>query len=64
MMKKRPVRKYYYRGPIERGREWKEGYSRGESPFVEYPWSTRGECRTQAKGDGFRAAFYRDGKLE
>lgn len=63
--KKREVRAYYYRGLIERGRQWKEGYSaQGANGGVLYPWMTRGEARKDALRDGLKAVFYRDGKKE
>ena len=64
---KRPERAYHYRGPIERGPNyaWREGYSaESESGGLLYPWNTRLECRQEAKAEGFKAVFYRDGKRE
>ena len=64
---KRTEKAFHYRGGIERGPryEWRDGYSaEGEGGGVLYPWSTRGECRAEAKADGFKAVFYRDGKRE
>ena len=44
--------KYFYRGPIERGKDytWKDGYSPNtiEGNII-YPWSTKQECRKEAK---------------
>jgi hypothetical protein len=62
----RPDRQYHYRGLIERGwnYQWCEGYSANSSDgFPLYPWCTRRECRAEAKLDGVKAVFYRDGKL-
>lgn len=67
MATKRPERIYHYRGGIERGArcEWRDGYSaEGEGGGVLYPWSTRGECRSEAKREGFKAVFYRNGVPE
>ena len=67
MSKKRPGRIYHYRGQVERGAryEWRDGYSAsGEGGGGLYPWATRAECRSEAKRDGFKAVFYRDGVPE
>ena len=59
---------YHYRGGIERGiggsYQWREGYSEGEGPIVNYPWMTRAECRRDAISQGGKAVFYRDCKPE
>ena len=52
---------YYYRGLIERG-SWKEGFSSDSSlgnPL--YPWMTKAECRADAKEQGCKAVFYKEG---
>ena len=62
------TRRYDYRGPIERGDSqsgyhWVDGYSETtENGRIYYPWMTRAECRQDAKGDGYRAVFSRDGQ--
>jgi hypothetical protein len=58
---------YHYRGGVERGAryEWRDGYSQNSAEDLPlYPWSTRSECRAEAKKDGYKAVFYRDGKPE
>ena len=59
---------YHYRGMIERlytrGCAWLEGYSQGTQSEVYYPWMPRRHCKTEAKRDGYKAVFYRDGKRE
>jgi hypothetical protein len=66
-MTTKPTKRYDYRGLIERGAQyrWVEGYSEttpNGNPL--YPWSTRRECRAEAKADGFKAIFFRDGRCE
>ena len=55
---------YYFRGDIERWNaarrsyEWKPGYSEsGSTGGTLYPWSTKAECRAEAKARGGRAVF-------
>jgi len=56
---------YHYRSEVERlgltGRQrnpWKRGYSRnGSGGEVQYPWSTKAECRAEAKATGATALF-------
>jgi hypothetical protein len=63
----RPEVIYHYRGDIERGPhyEWREGYSENSADGLPlYPWSTRGECRTDALKRGLKAVFYRNGRRE
>jgi hypothetical protein len=64
---KRTEKAYHYRGQIERvpNYDWRDGYSENSDRGLPlYPWMTRGECRSAAKRDGYKAAFYRDGKRE
>jgi len=64
-MKKERI--YHYRGGVERGPryDWRDGYSETtETGGIVYPWSTRAECGREAKADGVRAVFMRDGKRE
>ena len=57
---KKPERKYFHRGQIER-KGWCVGYSeQGENGEVYYPWSTKKECYAEAKRDGFKAVFLMD----
>ena len=66
MSKRKPLI-YHYRGPIERGSNyaWRDGYSsKGKGGGVIYPWSTRRECKSEAKAMGMKAVFWRDGKPE
>lgn len=55
---------YVYRGRIERWSAsrrsyvWRRGYSAtGESGGPLYPWSTKAECRAEARRDGATAVF-------
>ncbi len=59
---------YFYRGMIERwspsrrGYVWRRGYSAaGERGGVLYPWSTRAECREEARREGATAEFSEQG---
>lgn len=66
---RKPERAYHYRGDIERshglrGYRFHDGYSGGKPGVIEFPWSTKAECRKEAARDGFRAVFYRDGRRE
>lgn len=65
----RSEKAYHYRGLIERLRiygrgTWIEGYSSGDLDIVHYPWIPRRQCRQEAKRDGFKAVFYRNGERE
>lgn len=54
---------YYYRGQIERGPKytWTEGWSaNSEDGLPLYPWSTKRECRAEAKKVDARAIFIYD----
>lgn len=58
---------YYYRGQIERGKNyrWCEGYSEnGETGRPLYPWSTKRECQREAKALGCKAVFVRSDSNE
>lgn len=60
---------YHFRGGVERGiggsYVWRDGYSETTADGgVLYPWMTWKECRHDAKIQGGKAVFYRDGKLE
>jgi len=58
---------FHYRGMVERGANytWTDGYSQnGPNGSILYPWSTRKECRQEAKQLGTKAVFYRNGKEE
>jgi hypothetical protein len=60
-------RVYHYRGLVERGSryQWREGYSDdGPTGGITFYWRTKRECRMEAKRDGFKAVFYRDGEKE
>jgi len=63
----RCIKAYHYRGLIELGSryQWVAGYSAdGPRGGVLFPWCTKRECRMEAKRDGFKAVFYRDGEVE
>jgi hypothetical protein len=54
---------YYYRGEIERGGHWAEGWSENsEDGLPLYPWSTKRECQHAAKLQGSKAVFVQDEK--
>ncbi len=58
---------YHYRGPVEVGHEydWCDGYSAdGPNGGVLYPWQTKRACRADAKAQGKRALFFRNGRRE
>lgn len=58
---------YHYRGQVEEGRNYgrRDGYSaNGPSGGMLYPWESKKACREDAKSQGKRAAFFRDGKKE
>ena len=66
-MRKRPRKRYDYRGMIERGYNyaWREGYSETTpTGSILFPWMTRRECKSEAKRDGYQAVFFRDGHEE
>lgn len=63
----RPEIAYHYRGRVERGAryEWRDGYSaNSERGEILFPWMTRRECRQDAKRQGGKAVFYRNGERE
>lgn len=57
------VIKYYYRGQIEHGKNyrWANGFSAtNENGNNLYPWMTRRECQQDARKQGKRAVFVND----
>lgn len=52
---------YIYRGLIEHGRRWVEGYSETtQSGTVIYPWLSKSACRKEARAKGAKAVFVRE----
>lgn len=71
MAKKRlPEFQYHYQGPTERlyrgGRGYRRcnGYILIRDGIKEYPVLTKTECRKDARSQGGKAVFYRDGRRE
>lgn len=56
---KLPARVFFYRGLIERGRDYRHvpGYSEEGEHGPCYPWSTEREIRALGHRDGFRPIF-------
>lgn len=64
----RPTTVYVYRGRVERLPApgcpglWKDGYSsNGPGGGILYPWMTYRECQAEAKAQGCKAVFVRQG---